>query len=245
MFISFTDDIPIQAGDESTSANNQSQLNQLLSITEESESADPQIGTRNNLVRSSKEILRTHKVPFSGFKKSKDKDKEKETSSNSANATNKNQQTKNGGLFSTDGNKDSVIIAATKQLMKKEKKASMQAASIDATDIITHNDKTSPLLQIKRKSASIDVTPNGPITSTIDIVQMQTFANGNSVIVEEKMVDVLINSTTLTTLESGDHMSPEQCSTSESNNGPQRNSMIIDHNNSKSTSLNNMQISQV
>lgn len=247
MLILFTDDIPIQAGDESTSANNQSQLNQLLSITEETETIDQQlIGTRNHLVRSSKEILRTHKVPFPGFKKSKDKDKEKETNSSNTNATNKNQQSKNGGLFSADGIKDSVIIAATKQLTKKEKKASMQAASIDTTDTTSHNDKTSPLLQIKRKSSSVDVTSNGPIISTNDIVQMQTFANGNSMILEEKMHDVLTTGGTMvTTLESSDHKSLEQSSTSELINGPQRNSMIVDHNSSKSTSLNNMQISQV
>lgn len=79
---SFTDDIPIQAGDESGIGN----VSQLISITEESEpptgsggttTETSQLGMRNNLVRSSKEILKTHKVPFPGFKK-KDKDKEKE-----------------------------------------------------------------------------------------------------------------------------------------------------------------------
>lgn len=57
----------------------------MNSITEEletagggnSSTAEPSLGMRNNLVRSSKEILKTHKVPFPGFKK-KDKDKEKE-----------------------------------------------------------------------------------------------------------------------------------------------------------------------
>lgn len=73
------DDIPIQAGDEGATSN----VSQLISITEESEtsgggggSSEP-LGMRNNLVRSSKEILKTHKVPFPGFKK-KDKDKEKD-----------------------------------------------------------------------------------------------------------------------------------------------------------------------
>lgn len=76
-----TDDIPIQAGDESGAGN----LSQLISITEESEptggssTTETQLGMRNNLVRSSKEILKTHKVPFPGFKK-KDKDKEKDKS---------------------------------------------------------------------------------------------------------------------------------------------------------------------
>lgn len=75
-----TDDIPIQAGDESASSN----VSQLISITEESESGgntttEAPLGMRNNLVRSSKEILKTHKVPFPGFKK-KDKDKEKDKS---------------------------------------------------------------------------------------------------------------------------------------------------------------------
>lgn len=75
----WSDDIPIQAGDESGVGN----VSQLISITEESEptgsgsTTETQLGMRNNLVRSSKEILKTHKVPFPGFKK-KDKDKEKE-----------------------------------------------------------------------------------------------------------------------------------------------------------------------
>lgn len=74
-----TDDIPIQAGDEGATSN----LSQLISITEESETSgggggtSEPLGMRNNLVRSSKEILKTHKVPFPGFKK-KDKDKEKD-----------------------------------------------------------------------------------------------------------------------------------------------------------------------
>lgn len=73
------DDIPIQAGDETGVGN----VSQLISITEESEptgggsTTETPLGMRNNLVRSSKEILKTHKVPFPGFKK-KDKDKEKE-----------------------------------------------------------------------------------------------------------------------------------------------------------------------
>lgn len=74
----FPDDIPIQAGDEGASSN----VSQLISITEESETSggtttETPLGMRNNLVRSSKEILKTHKVPFPGFKK-KDKDKEKD-----------------------------------------------------------------------------------------------------------------------------------------------------------------------
>lgn len=77
LFHSTIDDIPIQAHEESGNSSNQ-----LVSITEESEaiggSSEPQLGMRNNLVRSSKEILKTHKVPFPGFKKLKDKDKEKD-----------------------------------------------------------------------------------------------------------------------------------------------------------------------
>lgn len=81
LFYSWTilDDIPIQAGDEGASSN----VSQLISITEEAEtggsSTTETLGMRNNLVRSSKEILKTHKVPFPGFKK-KDKDKEKDKS---------------------------------------------------------------------------------------------------------------------------------------------------------------------
>lgn len=71
-----TDDIPIQAGDESGAGN----VSQLISITEESEptgsssTTETQLGMRNNLVRSSKEILKTHKVPFLQ-KRIKEKDK--------------------------------------------------------------------------------------------------------------------------------------------------------------------------
>lgn len=66
--------------DELNASNN---MSQLVSITEESEAisgtgtTEPQLGIRNNLVRSSKEILKTHKA-FPGFKKLKDKEKDKD-----------------------------------------------------------------------------------------------------------------------------------------------------------------------
>lgn len=89
-------------------------------------------------------------------------------------------QSKNGNIFS-DGMKDSVIIAATKQLTKKDKRGSLQTVSIDTSDT-SYLDKASPSLQVKRKSSSIDVTSNGP---NIDLVQMSSFSNGNPVIAEE------------------------------------------------------------
>lgn len=92
-------------------------------------------------------------------------------------------QSKNGNIFS-DGMKDSVIIAATKQLTKKDKRgsnAALQVASIDTSDT-SYLDKASPSLQVKRKSSSIDATTNGP---NLDLVQMSSFANGNPIISEE------------------------------------------------------------
>lgn len=143
-------------------------------------------------------------------------------------------QSKNGNIFS-DGMKDSVIIAATKQLTKKDKRgssAALQTASIDASDA-TYLDKASPSLQMKRKSSSVDVTLNGPMTS-IDHVQLSTFANGNPVINEEgKPSSISAN---------GDY------NTVDGNiNDSDLSSMISEHNNSKpaSTANNNMQISQV
>lgn len=180
---SHIDDIPIQSADESNAANS----SQLVSITEEGEAVAPdsQLGVRNSLVRSSKEILKTHKVPFPGFKKLKDKDKEKDKeaanlggsggtnaimamNNNGMSSSVKPQLIKNGS-FSVDGAKESMIIAATKQLTKKDKKSSnagLQAITVDANDT-TYLDKTSPLLQMKRKSSSVDI-------------QLTSFANGTT-----------------------------------------------------------------
>lgn len=98
--------------------------------------------------------------------------------------TTKVQSSKNGNIF-TDGMKDSVITAATKQLTRKDKRgsnAALQAASIDTSDTSYLDRTSSPSLQTKRKSSSIDVTSNGP---NIDLVQLSSFANGNPVINEE------------------------------------------------------------
>lgn len=93
-------------------------------------------------------------------------------------------QSKNGNLF-TDSMKESVIIAATKQLTKKDKRGSnATVVSIDASDA-TYLEKASPSLQMKRKSSSVDITSNGPSMTNIDHVQLSTFANGNPVINEE------------------------------------------------------------
>lgn len=103
----------------------------------------------------------------------------------------KPQSNKNGNIFS-DGVKESVIIAATKQLTKKDKRVSssaLQAVSMDASDSM-YLDKVSPSTQIKRKSSSVDVTSNGPI------VQMSTFSNGNSIIAEEKTSSLKSNTVT-------------------------------------------------
>lgn len=235
----FLDDIPIQLSDELNASNNTSQL---VSITEESEAisggsnTEPQLGMRNNLVRSSKEILKTHKVPFPGFKKLKDKekDKDKDTSGNSASTTSilsatgstiiagaKLQSNKNGNIF-TDGVKESVIIAATKQLTKKDKRASsatLQTASIDVGDSTYLDKGASPSMQIKRKSNSIDVTSNGPM------VQMQTFSNGNSIITEEKLItptittSIITSSKPITTITSGNGNSGGNLDFSTNNDG--------------------------
>lgn len=132
--------------------------------------------------------------------------------------------------------KDSVIIAATKQLTKKDKRgsnAALQAASIDVSDA-TYLDKASPSLQIKRKSSSVDVT-NGPLTS-IDHVQLSTFANGNPIITEETRTSAVSAN--------GDYVITET-----NNTDSDISTMISEHNNGKpattSTANNNMQISQV
>lgn len=147
-------------------------------------------------------------------------------------------QSKNGNIFS-DSIKDAVIIAATKQLTKKDKRgsnAALQTVSIDATDA-TYLEKTSPSLQMKRKSSSVDVTSNGPMTS-IDLVPLSTFANGNPVISEE------IKSSPISA--NGDYTTVEGNLTDTNSD---RSSILCEHNNTKSatasTANNNMQISQV
>lgn len=140
-------------------------------------------------------------------------------------------QSKNGNIFS-EGMKDSVIIAATKQLTKKDKRgsnAALQTVSLDTSDT-SYLDKASPSLQVKRKSSSIDVTLNGP---NIDLVQMSSFSNGNPVINEEGKPSP--------TSANGDYTNVESTDTDLS-------SIHGDaHNTSKSASTtnNNMQISQV
>lgn len=222
----FSDDIPIQAGDES--------LNQsaLLSISEETEAAE--LGTRNNIMRSSKEILKTHKVAFSGFKKLKDKEKEKDKDSGgSTNASSKIQLSKNGSILNMDSMKESVIVAATKQLTRKDKKNSLQMSSVDASDGSAYADKASPLLQIKRKSSSVDVINNGP---SLDLVQMQSFTNGNSIIIEEKKaIDANVED-----IVGGAEKSPDVIIHQQ-----QRTSLVVDQNGKTSTTHNNAQISQV
>lgn len=257
----------------------------MISITEESEmtgtnsNTTESLGMRNNLVRSSKEILKTHKVPFPGFKK-KDKDKEKDKSvsnsflmcailvsskgriekknnkfhmkwlilkdgvnatsgagTGSASASNVSSSTTGGtktqsknGNITFDSMKDSMIIAATKQLTKKDKRGStvaLQAASVDISDASMYLEKASPSLQIKRKSSSVEVTSNGPINS-IDMVPMSSFANGNPVINEEGA--------------NGDYSAVDI-------NTTETNSDLSSINNSKpattATTNNNIQISQV
>lgn len=147
-------------------------------------------------------------------------------------------QSKNGNIFS-DGIKDAVIIAATKQLTKKDKRgssAALQTVSIDATDA-TYLEKTSPSLQMKRKSSSVEVTSNGPMTS-IDLVPLSTFANGNPIINEEIKPSP--------TSANGDYTTIDGNLTDTNSD---RSSILCDHNNTKSatasTANNNMQISQV
>lgn len=144
-------------------------------------------------------------------------------------------QSKNGNIFS-DGIKDAVIIAATKQLTKKDKRgstAALQAASIDVSDA-TYLEKASPSLQMKRKSSSVDVT-NGPLAS-IDQVQLSTFANGNPVIAEETKPSLVSANGDYAVIDTNDTDSDMP-------------TIMSDHNNSKpataSNANNNMQISQV
>lgn len=143
-------------------------------------------------------------------------------------------QSKNGNIFS-DGMKDSVIIAATKQLTKKDKRgsnAALQAVSIDTSDT-SYLDKASPSLQVKRKSSSIDVTINGP---NLDVVQMSSFSNGNPIINEEVKPSP--------TSANGDYINIDSTDTDLSTT---IHGDMAQHNNSKpaSTANNNMQISQV
>lgn len=216
----------------------------MVSITEEGESGstDSQLGMRNSLVRSSKEILKTHKVPFSGFKKLKDKDKEKDKEVVGSGATMAMNANNNGGIssatkpqlikngsISIDGAKESMILAATKQLTKKDKKlssAGLQSLNMDASDS-TYLDKTSPLLQMKRKSSSVDVTFNGTTVSNSIDIQMSAFANGAANGDLVTTVDAnMLNNELITDLASA----------------------VIDANSSKTTNAsttNNMQISQV
>lgn len=149
-------------------------------------------------------------------------------------------QSKNGNIFS-DGLKDAVIIAATKQLTKKDKRgssAALQAASIDTSDATTYLDKASPSMQMKRKSSSVEVTLNGPLNS-IDLVQMSAFANGNPIINEEVKPSP--------TSANGDYTTVDANLTDTNSD---LSSIISEHNTSSkpattTTTNNNIQISQV
>lgn len=144
---------------------------------------------------------------------------------------------KNGNIFS-DGIKDAVIIAATKQLTKKDKRgssAALQTVSIDASDS-TYLEKTSPSMQTKRKSSNVEVALNGPVNS-IDLVQMSSFANGNPVINEEGKPSP--------TSANGDYTTVDASLTDTNSD---LSSIISEHNNSNKPATatnNNMQISQV
>lgn len=153
----------------------------------------------------------------------------------SSNLSNTKDKSKNGNIFS-----DGMILATTKQLTKKDKRGSSAAlqafASIDTSDA-TYLDKSSPLLQTKRKSSSIDMTLNGP---SIDLMQISSFANGNSVINEEIKPSP--------TSANGEYM-PIESNLTDTNSD--LSSIISEHNNSNksanvsTTANNNMQISQV
>lgn len=145
-------------------------------------------------------------------------------------------QSKNGNIFS-DGIKDAVIIAATKQLTKKDKRgssAALQTVSVDTSDSM-YLEKTSPSMQMKRKSSSIDVTINGPTINTIDLVQMSSFSNGNPVINEEVKPSPTSTNGDYNTIDTNSDLS----------------SIISEHSSIKpattttTTTNNNMQISQV
>lgn len=146
-------------------------------------------------------------------------------------------QSKNGNIF-TDGMKDSVIIAATKQLTKKDKRgsnAALQAVSIDVSDTLYLQDKASPSLQVKRKSSSIDVTSNGP---NLDLVQMSSFANGNPIINEEGVKPS-------PTSANGDYTNVESIDTDLTSSSMIHGDTTHSTNKPASTANNNMQISQV
>lgn len=141
--------------------------------------------------------------------------------------------------------KDSVIIAATKQLTKKDKRgsnAALQAVSIDTSDT-SYLDKSSPSLQVKRKSSSIDVTSNGP---NIDLVQLSSFANGNPIINEEG------GGKPSPTSANGDYPNVDNTDTDLSSSIMHGDTATTTHNSNNSTggkptstANNNMQISQV
>lgn len=152
--------------------------------------------------------------------------------------------------------KDSVIIAATKQLTKKDKRgsnAALQAVSIDTSDTSYLDKTSSPSLQVKRKSSSIDVTSNGP---NIDLVQLSSFANGNPVINEEGggggggVVSAGVGGKPSPTSANGDYTNVDGTDSDLSSSMIHGDAATTTHNSSSTgnkpaSTANNMQISQV
>lgn len=155
----FTDDIPIPGPKDD--ANN----SQLLSISEELEVADLQIGSRNTAGRGSKDNTRMNKVPFPGFSK-KSKDKESKIAITS----------KNG--MSTESSNSVGIINSQKQPLqppnnKRDKfvaRGSLQSSSNDFTDAL---ERISPVSILKRKTSFIE-TANGTVLSSTAIITTTT-----------------------------------------------------------------------
>lgn len=151
---SITDDIPIQGPKD------EAQIpGQLVSISEETE-ADPSLGSRSSVARSSKESSNSklHKGALAGLKKLKEKTEKKEKPIVDT--------VKNGSTSTTEQ-----LASASKRLINKEKGASRSSIQMMITD-----DTVTP----KIKTNSIDMgVINGPAN-----IEMATNGNGN--ILEER-----------------------------------------------------------
>lgn len=128
-----------------------------MSITEEGDAGEAQIGSRNTAARSSKENPKSLKVPFPGFKsKSKDKDKGKDVH-------------KNGVANESINMKDGKDGQANKQTTKKDSKL-LSKISIQSGDSVD-SDKmgVSPLtIVLPRRSSITDSASTHELTKVLN-----------------------------------------------------------------------------
>lgn len=192
------DDIPIIQGNK----DDNTVPGPLLSITEEANDVESQTGTKHIALRTAKDVIKTHKVPFPGFKKLKDKEKDKKL----------NEVHKNGSSASLISS-ESIIIAkrpsgdsnkSNKFVTRNSLQMIMPTANdLEPTDGIGLSTTT-------RNSLINDISTTIPLEiSTLNQIAM---TNGTSISADDKRMatDIInISVDTIESLDSGNDLSLE------------------------------------